>query len=449
MATLAPWLPWPPSRTSSASLHRNFHHLLWRQVTICDRTHQGGLDVLKTHAHLVHNLYFKQRAINKFFQLNFPRLVSFRCDLQSLDPFQLRDRTAKTNYNEDLMAILSDFISRHATIQELVITSLSLYLSQQLWDTISTTLQTPRRLVIKELVGIARGGPKTKGPWFWRACTRFQDITYSGRDQSDYLEFADYDFSRVKRLNYTTRTGNAPKLWGWMCSCPNLARLHWGGNILLQQVATHLRLASGNFGQVCFGILREQHFGSLRTLAMRGAGLLSSQMALEVLQSCARLEEFRASEINLRDLRSSPQPWVCLGLKHLQVIFTSDPRDPEADSLMFGQLSTLTRLEELEMTPYGSRTMGWPTFAKVSPAWRVDNGLLQLSTLTRLRVFRIHKRPLEYNTEWRLEDFEWMLDHWPNLEVLSGNFFYHSKIKEERVDDRIKALIQQRGVSTH
>ncbi|KAG0273515.1 hypothetical protein BGZ95_010679 [Linnemannia exigua] len=469
--------------------HRSFRHLLWRRVTIRGKTSLSGLSVLKAYAHLVLYLHFEQRAKNEFFQLDFPHLVFFRCDLEKLHYFQSLGRTTTTNpmyKHEDLLATLSDFISRHATIQDLVITTQNVFLTQQLWDTISTTLQTPRRLVINGLTLDMEAGPETKGPGFWRACTQFQDITYSGSDQLDYLDLEDYDFSGLKRLSYTTQTENTPKLWMWMCRCPNLTRFHWGGNILLQQVAAvaelpdwpfleefslggdvhgsdedlarilsclyplkHLRLTSGDFGQVCFSILRERHFDSLKTLAAQGGGLLSSQMALEVLQGCAHLEEFRANKINLRDLRSSPQPWVCLGLKHLQVTFASDPRDPDADSIMFDQLSRLTRLEVLDMKSYGSISTGLPSFAKASPAWRVENGLLQLSTLTQLRVFRIQKYARGRIMEWRVDDFEWMLDHWPKLEVLCGNFAWRSAITEERVEDRIMSLIKQRGVRTY
>ncbi|KAF9131566.1 hypothetical protein BGW39_001615 [Mortierella sp. 14UC] len=466
--------------------HRHFYHLLWRHVSI-----RGNLpfsDVLKLHAHLVLSLHFNERISKKYYQLEFPGIVSFRCDLLKRDleaMFKRKICDKRKDADENSAATLSSFLSRHSTIQDLVITTRRLHLSQQLWDTIATTLFRPRLLVIDESTFTIAADPGTKGSGFWRASSRFEEVRYCGSDYSGSLELGDYDFSGLKRLSYSTRTGDSLKIWRWMCSCSNLTRLHWGGTVSLLQLAAvtehpifpsleefslgdyvlgsdeelaavlswlpplkHLRLARGNFGRMCFSILRERHFDSLRTLAAQGQGLISKQMALEVLQSCIHLEEFRANTIKLRDLRPDPRHWVCHGLKHLQVTFENDPYNPGASTLLFDQLSTLTRLEVLDMKYYGySAPCGWSS-AKNTPAWRLDSGLAQLSTLTRLRIFKIQKYGSDERTEWRVEDFEWMLDHWPSLEVLCGSFTHILPRTEERVEDRIMALIKQRGVRT-
>ncbi|KAF9289452.1 hypothetical protein BGZ88_007730 [Linnemannia elongata] len=91
-------------------------------------------------------------------------------------------------------------------------------------------------------------------------------------------------------------------------------------------------------------------FPSLKSLHLTGCCKVTSRMALDALLQYHELEDFRVPRISVTDLKLTPQPWVCHGLKRLSVFFASDPVDPRADSLVFEQLSRLQWLESLDVS---------------------------------------------------------------------------------------------------
>ncbi|KAF9096548.1 hypothetical protein BGX29_007876 [Mortierella sp. GBA35] len=104
-------------------------------------------------------------------------------------------------------------------------------------------------------------------------------------------------------------------------------------------------------GAAYFEPLRNRHFDSLRILDVSDFWKFGSANVLKALQSCPQLEKFTAHRVLLKDLRSSPQAWVCLGLRCLRVFFASDPDEPgPGDSLLFDQLSRLRQLELLDVS---------------------------------------------------------------------------------------------------
>lgn len=157
-------------------------------------------------------------------------------------------------------------------------------------------------------------------------------------------------------------------------------------------------------------------------------------MALDALLQCHQLEDFRVPRISVTDLKLTPQPWVCHGLKRLSVFFASDPVDPSADSLVFEQLSRLQWLESLDVSQqhewfesigvsqhHDSDVIWSPTIESTvlqTVKLRLDSGLEQLATLTRLRSY------IFYNTGQNMEgdDVEWMLTRWLYLESMNGEF---------------------------
>lgn len=177
-----------------------------------------------------------------------------------------------------------------------------------------------------------------------------------------------------------------------MGSCSNLTRLHWGGTVSLEQLAPviekpiwahledfsldyfrgsdkefaayisthlpplkHLKLSVVNFGSECFAFLRERRLDSLRTLSLTGIRAITSRMALDILLQFPYLTLFGTERIDLRDFRSTPQPWVCQELKHFQVFLKSDPDNPGADTLLLDQLSKLVHVEDLDVRHYSAQ----------------------------------------------------------------------------------------------
>ncbi|KAK3844296.1 MAG: hypothetical protein J3R72DRAFT_488714 [Linnemannia gamsii] len=443
--------------------HHYFRHLLWKRVTIRTDTPPVILNTLRAHARFVLSLRFEGAVNKEFYSISFPVLVSFQ--------HTFPERDSQSKYVD---SYIPDFFKRNSSIQDLVLTTHGVPTGQQFWDAIYASFIKPRRLQIdgpRLGVQVILGG----GPAFWRACSRFEEVVYRGKDQADSAGLGDIDFSRLRRLEYTPTEFplHTPAFWRRICSCHNLTKLHWGGTIPIQQVALaakhpiwpsledlrlgatigsdqdlaavifhhlpplkHLNLASGAFGPVCFGILRERHFGTLTSLTAPEFGVLSSGMALDLLQHCSHLEVLQTNHICMRDVRSNPQPWACRGLKHLQVTFDSDPYSPEADTILFEQLSRLTSLEEINISRYSLSPFRGP-IVEPSPQWRLDSGLALLFTLTRLEAFWLN----DADQDLREEDVEWMLNHWKALRKMSGDFS-----KETRVQRQLTALVRGRGI---
>ncbi|KAG9068311.1 hypothetical protein KI688_010577 [Linnemannia hyalina] len=468
-----------PLVSVSRFCRQHFGHLRWRHLRLAHYTSWHFVKYLKPHAHSVRYLQFECGVHKGFYQVDFPGLVTFQ--YHSLE---------KDKKNKDVIGSLEDFISRHRTIRDLTIITLETGMSHHFWETVSTSLLNPRRLKLDG--GLYGGAVKNfmYGPEFWHACSRFEEVIYRGWDQSGSLDLGTVDFSQLKSLDYATAATllpiyaatpvptDAAKIWRWMGTCSSLTRLRWRTNISIEQLATvterplwphledfsldyvrgseedfaavvlihlpplkRLTILMGPIGPVCFGILQERHLDSLQTLSLTGTEMITSRMALDILIQFPHLVVFEADHIDLRDFRSTPQPWVCQGLKRLRVTFESDPSDPGVDTLLLEQLSKLVHLEEPYVTNCLSH-FGFITGSETTTpllSWKLDSGLGRLSTLTRLRAFicRRSGRDLE------VEDIEWMMDHWPSLETLLGHFSSDSTVQESLI-----ALIRQRGIHT-
>ncbi|KAF9115866.1 hypothetical protein BGW39_002943, partial [Mortierella sp. 14UC] len=172
------------------------------------------------------------------------------------------------------------------------------------------------------------------------------------------------------------------------------------------------------------------------TLVLRECEHFNARLALDALIHYPHLEVFEARRIVVGDLWSSPQSWACRGLRRLQVTFESDTHDREADTMLFEQLSILTRLEEV-VVGRGDLSPAGATAGQLFPRWRLDSGLSFLSNLRRLRYLDVTGT----DQGLRLEDVWWMVDNWPSLEKIVGNF-----ATDPRVNEELKGLARQRGV---
>lgn len=459
-------------------LYHHFSQRLWRHITVHSHTPPDFFSMLKDRAHFVHSIRFKGRVQKEYYHIHFPGLLVFE-----------HDNTARIiTKAREVCRNSADFFRLNPTIQDVIIIPQDFNLNESFWNAVFTSLQNPRLLklgrgdaIMKPFMG---GG---SGRAFWRACGRFEQVDHMGRDQSRALtKDVKFDCSRLRRLNYTATEcpENTLGLWKWMGSCSNLIKLHWGGYVPIGHVRTdaespvwpyledlslgdvqgedetmarvvfthlplslkHLRVESATFGPESFGILRERVFGSLRTLSVRGCTSFTSPMVLEVLQKCPRLEELEAYCVATKDLREHPGAWTCTGLRLLRVTFMSDrSRGLESnendgnDHLLFEHLSTLTQLEELDMTryPYPHSGSWFSPSRETGPQLRLDSGLDQLLTLTRLK--KVMFSGIAQNM--RGVDVEWMLEKWPELEVLCGEFSWEAKTEKE-----LSALVRGRGI---
>ncbi|KAF9540650.1 hypothetical protein EC957_003935 [Mortierella hygrophila] len=464
-----------PLVLTSRWAHQHFGHLLWRHIKIRPKHPNTDTDdielanLLTKHSTTVRSLQLEGEIHEKYYDITFPRLLTFRHDHPEGNPRHNKAWVAS--------AILSDFIQRHPTIEDITIRTAGLFLNDEFWVTISDTLRNPKRLNLKGTLdgqGRMRSIIGEGGPAFWRALSLFEEVTYRGRDQSESIRSLDIDCSRLKRLDLRTTdyTRKGVRLWNWMQGCRNLTRLHWSGQIPIRDGATmtilpawplledfqvnsgrgseeeladvilrhlpplkHLRLEGGPFGRACFGRLRDRHFETLRTLSLRGPCSMTSRMALDVLLNCATLEVLEIAYIAIEDLQETPQPWACRGLRRLHGTVESSYKGMH--TLFFEQLSRLRLLEEVDLN--GDMMVHYVDLKGYSsPRWRLDSGLGLLSTVTRLKKLDLHG----CTQDLRQEDIEWMLNQWPLLERLSGGLSYN--IGKDR---RLKALIKKRGVA--
>lgn len=467
-------------------LHQTFSPLLWREVSLNSVRSRPNPEQLRAHAHWVHDLKFTHILPSEYFDITFPNLRV----LQRHEPYD-------TQVAEEVELNWTRFIRRHPMVQDLIFSIDRHFQATEFWEAITTSLQRPRRLQVRgmncafEDIGEAEEA-------FWRACCLFKDVDYEGGYLLwSFLTAAPVDFSRVETLSYlaTELSGDQPEDQMMLFErCRNLRKLHMlseQSGVLLDEFAKRLEhgwwphledvylggvgtsyeqlasvicnlpplkqfgLESINFDFLCFDQLRRRHFPCLRSLDLTSCCKVTSRMALDVLLQCHQLEDFRAPRISVTDLKSTPQPWACHALKRLSVFFASDPVNPRADSLIYEQLSRLKWLESLDLSQQHKwlESIGVNQHHDSNLLWsrpiestvlqtvklRLDSGLAQLSTLTRLRSF------IFYNTGQNMEeeDVEWILTRWRCLENMYREFSI-----DPGTQSKLLALLKERGVHT-
>ncbi|KAG0286138.1 hypothetical protein BGZ96_009741 [Linnemannia gamsii] len=441
-----------PTRTSiHASVltcklfHEQFSPRLWKALAVSTNVSTFGPDPsnLRNHAHLVQAFSYEGHLQAEYYHISFPRLSSIHLWINGLE-----------STPQELDADWSRLLMLNPTIRDIEILAFTPIHLASFWDAVFTSLRNPRRLKI----GGSRmcTGEDTKA--FWRACSRFEEIDYKGSDQAVAPHgFADYDYSRLKRLRYKSMdfAFPAPGLLNWLGKCRNITKFRWQCSsrlIPLQQFADlaqmslcpsledlhigktsgtdgqlgiiirhlpplkHWTLKSGNFGPTSFAELQDRHFGSLTTLSMPKVDTFTSHMALKALSYCSQLEVFEARRISLEDLRLSPRPWTCRRLRRLKVFFTmAASKDIVSETLLLEQLSRLEQLEEIDVSQMPRLGPDYKAVYEPAPQWRLDHGLAQLAPLSRLWSFKCE------NTmqDMRVEDVKWLLAQWPLLRQFS------------------------------
>ncbi|KAF9328826.1 hypothetical protein BGZ91_000820 [Linnemannia elongata] len=431
-------------------LHQHLLPVLWKQISVSDRTHplSTKVDALRAHAHLVHRLNYAGYLDTGYYDISFPHLTSLILSVTE----EIEGRSP-----QELDSSWAQLLLLNPTICHIEIFAFSRIYLKDFWDAAFTSLYYPRRVTIDGTdMHVAPDEEDTKA--FWRACSRFEEVNYRGRDQAaTSWGFMDYDYSQLKRLCYNTLDLILPGSTQveWVGMCHNLTKFHWEcdrGLIPLQrfadlaQISTwpmledfrigstsgtdwqfstilrhlpplkHWALKSGGFGVSAFDQLRDRHFDSLKTLHISNVDTFTSQMAMEVLLHCSQLEVFEARRISLEDLGLTPGPWACRRLRRLVVFFTMDNnQDINLTTMLFEQLSKLELLQEIDVSQKICYGWDYNLISEPAPQWRLDHGLAQLSTLPRLW------RLTCYGTrqDMRVEDVEWMLAHWPLLREFS------------------------------
>ncbi|KAG0201004.1 hypothetical protein BGX33_010648 [Mortierella sp. NVP41] len=188
------------------------------------------------------------------------------------------------------------------------------------------------------------------------------------------------------------------------------------------------------FGTLAFQAMT-RHFANLTRLDIRRCAGVTSPMAQQILTSCPRLTFFCGDALHARDIVGlqvaldaqaqnpdvpppaipvlQPQDWVCTELTWLTLFICGlDMAPPEWINIVYHQLSRLTNLDFLTISPTGPEFDGTKDGLPLS----LNCGLRSLSTLTNLERFCFHGLAQEMHEE----DVQWMVDTWPRLIRVEG-----------------------------
>ncbi|KAK3805568.1 MAG: hypothetical protein J3Q66DRAFT_422841 [Benniella sp.] len=182
---------------------------------------------------------------------------------------------------------------------------------------------------------------------------------------------------------------------------------------------THFKHTHGKFGPQSSKAL-SFHFNTLVRLDIQGSNPDISSMTRAVLCSCPKLEHLFSGNIFARDIVQD-KPWVCQSLRVLRVGFRVGETDQDLQPLIFERLSSLVRLELLDMDlSYSNDCDGVLHF-------RMDCGLGQLATLKKMTwVSFPYCRYANMMQRLEMEDVEWMMNNWKNLKAIRGTLNYTS-----------------------
>ncbi|KAF9105670.1 hypothetical protein BGX27_009505 [Mortierella sp. AM989] len=202
---------------------------------------------------------------------------------------------------------------------------------------------------------------------------------------------------------------------------------------------TTLRFGEG-FGQLSYVELRP-HFATVKELGLVSCELVTSAMIQEVLSSCPLLEKFEGPRIHAKDITKG-RPWVCTELKQLTVCIDIDSAEADqAQPLVFEQMSQLTQLETLNLNAsirirddeedhqYETDPVLGVLLLPFQESidLRLEKGLEKLCSLELLRELKFKGTTQKLSTI----EVDWMAEHWPYLESISGSLNCDRAINEE------------------
>ncbi|KAG0049911.1 hypothetical protein BGZ83_005257 [Gryganskiella cystojenkinii] len=194
--------------------------------------------------------------------------------------------------------------------------------------------------------------------------------------------------------------------------------------VLLLETTTHLKelgLVNSDFDldsweHIQASTLARTHFSALTVFDVSDCSYLPGSVIQAMLCSMPELRVFRANEIADTDILKDDRPWVCRQLRELILLFSileSRTSSPSPSQLLI--LQRLAQLNQLEKFESYDKFYGQGENESIQLTF-VD-GLDQLRTLRRMK----HIRVLTCDAvSWGKEEVHWVLEHWPELETLTG-----------------------------
>lgn len=446
----------------------------YRYNNLGDRTYRPRKEVrvsagrLNQYARFVQSLSLLGPFRAEYYQIAFPRL--HKLHLSHDWNYSSPDGKAGDAMEAEQQVNNAELVRRNPNIKELCIRLQYARPPSDFWEAIYSTLQDPIRLHLEDVKEL-KGADVVDS--FWKACTLFEEIESKGRDMDVSELLPKLSFPRLKRLVFRStdwqRNGFYPFLHlDWFKQCPNLTKLHWElfyasfpleawaqamerktwldlEDLSLKELAAeddedlavmfaHLpplrcfTLQSRAFGQQAFLALQNRLFASIRVLDMSRTYQFTSPMALNTLEQCVHLVDFRAVAINAEDLRN---PWVCEGLKNLQVFFVTVTES--SNDLAFHRLSAMSRLEvcSFSLSTFLSEEDRMNIVipeAAYPLQWKLGLGLERLVLLKRLRMIEFEDAAQK---DMGVSELVWLKENLPALEQVWGMFSKDEKKCEE------------------
>ncbi|KAF9354956.1 hypothetical protein BGX34_010722 [Mortierella sp. NVP85] len=431
----------------SKAWFRAFAPIIWRDIKLDDRI----LDILDTshnYSHLVKTL----------------TVSTFRHSLDSLRCSNLQSLTLL----EDPKS--TELILNHPCISQLTLSEIPLL--PELWSAM-LQLHNLRDLELYNAIVLEEDADT-----FWQLCTRLERLIVSELTVTDRGQLLCMEFPRLKEVGVWRLSEGSDSLFlELLFRCPSLTTCRWTTNpshdarflpnftqfietkpwpdlhslsIVLHSlsesdlqkvligmpriISLELFCSLDNFTPDAMELLRP-HFSNLRALQLRwSSDRASSPVAQEILSSCPLLERFSA-RVDARHVAEG-KPWVCLGLKTLELCLRFDPSTiRHVQPLVFDQLARLTRLEALRLWDnMGVHGLTVTTFQEAVDL-RLESGLGKLSTLRYLHTVDLG------SSEQRMQEEEivWMLEHWKSLEKIRGRFNFREPEVERALRERLRA----------
>ncbi|KAG0052063.1 hypothetical protein BGZ83_003047 [Gryganskiella cystojenkinii] len=209
---------------------------------------------------------------------------------------------------------------------------------------------------------------------------------------------------------------------------------------------TKLTFEGDWFGDRSWQLLQQpSHHHHLSSLCVLRLQDIPSKMTQAMLCSLPNLQDFAAPWLIDVDLLDDPRPWVCVKLVRWAVCIDLTRTGRALQRLVFERLGSLRSLRSLDLSQpsdsewrYRSMRNTQSISLKLGARGGDDAGGLELlKDLSQLEGLYFLDVPQELSQR----EILWMVEHWPNLQHVFGEFH-----PDDLVSETLRMLLEEKGV---